>query len=101
MTDTNDTIVTWGTATAVAEREQPGEPDEDGLVLGRPIEDRSFEAVEAGAGMLAGMVVGTAVAGPVGTAVGALVGAAAGLAAGEALERHEGRAAHTTDATED
>lgn len=70
------------------------------LVLGRPIEDRSFEAVEAGAGMVAGLVLGTAVAGPVGTAVGGLLGAAAGLVAGEAVERRAGRAATTTDAAE-
>lgn len=73
---------------------------EPGLVAGRPVEDRSFEVVEAGAGLMAGMVVGTAVAGPIGTAVGGLLGAAAGFAAGEVLERHEGRAATTTDAAE-
>lgn len=72
----------------------------DILVGGRPVEDRSFEAVEAGAGLMAGLLVGTVVAGPVGTAVGGLIGAAAGIAAGEALERHEGRAATTTDAHE-
>ena len=79
----------------------PPEEPEEGLVLGRPVEDRTFEAVEAGAGMIAGMAFGTAVAGPVGTAVGGLIGAAAGLAAGEALERSVGRAATTTDATDD
>jgi hypothetical protein len=77
-----------------AETEKPGEP---GLILGRPVEDRSFEAVEAGIGMAAGLAIGTAVAGPIGTAVGGLVGAAAGLVAGEAVERAVGRAAETTD----
>lgn len=77
-----------------ADTEEPGEP---GLILGRPVEDRSFEAVEAGVGMVAGLAIGTAVAGPIGTAVGGLVGAAAGLVAGEAVERAVGRAAETTD----
>ena len=74
--------------------------DEPGLVAGRPVEDRSFEAVEAGVGMVAGVALGAAVGGPVGAAAGGLVGAAAGLFAGEALERHEGKAATTTDAEE-
>jgi hypothetical protein len=76
------------------------EPVEPNLVLGRPVEDRSFEAVEAGVGIAAGIAIGTAVAGPIGTAVGGLIGAAAGLVAGEALERAVGRAATTTDASE-
>ena len=75
-------------------------PPDEILIAGRPVEDRSFEAVEAGAGLLTGLLVGTAVAGPIGAAVGGLVGVAAGFAAGEALERHEGRAATTTDASE-
>ncbi len=79
-------------------RDVPGTAGEPDLLFGRPIEDRSFEAVEAGAGLMTGLIVGTAVAGPVGTAVGGLVGVAVGIAAGEALERHEGRAATTTDA---
>lgn len=70
---------------------------EDGLVAGRPVEDRGFEAVEVGAGAVAGLIVGTAVAGPIGAAAGGLIGGAAALVAGEALERHEGRAAETTD----
>jgi hypothetical protein len=72
--------------------------DEPGLILGRPLEDRSFEAVEAGIGLAAGLAIGTAVAGPIGTAVGGLVGAGLGLVAGEAVERAVGRAAETTDA---
>jgi hypothetical protein len=76
------------------------EPDEPGLVLGRPVEDRSFEVVEAGIGLAAGLAIGTAVAGPIGTVVGGLVGAATGIVAGEAVERAVGRAATTTDATE-
>lgn len=76
-------------------------PIEDGLVAGRPIEDRSFEVAEAGVGAALGMMVGTAVAPGVGTAIGAVVGAAAGFVAGEALERHEGRAAKTIDAVDD
>ena len=65
---------------------------------GRPIEDRSFEAVETGIGLAAGAAIGTAVAGPIGAAVGGLIGAAAGLAAGEVVERAAGKAATTTDA---
>ncbi len=69
------------------------------LVGGRPIEDRSFEAVETGIGVVAGMVIGSAIAGPIGAAAGGLVGAAAGFVAGEAVERAVGEAATTTDAT--
>ncbi len=76
-------------------------PGERYLVRGRPLEDRSFEVVEAGVGISLGMAVGTAVAGPVGTAVGGLLGCAAAIVAGEALERAAGRAATTTDATDD
>lgn len=74
------------------------ERDEPDLLLGRPWEDRSFEAVEAGAGFAAGLAIGTAVAGPVGAVVGCIVGLSGGLVAGEALERAVGRAATTTDA---
>jgi uncharacterized protein YcfJ len=75
-------------------------PEEPGLVLGRPIEDRSFEAVETAVGLVAGIAIGSALGGPIGAAVGGFVGAAGGLAAGEALERAEGLAATTTDAAE-
>lgn len=81
-------------------RVEAGEPDEPGLILGRPVEDRSFEAVEAGAGFAAGLAIGSAVAGPIGAVVGGLVGLAGGIAAGEALERAVGRAATTTDASD-
>jgi hypothetical protein len=81
------------------EVEPSNEVVDDGVAWGRPLEDRGFEAVEAGAGFVAGLALGTAIAGPIGAAVGGVVGAAAGLIAGEALERHEGRAATTTDAT--
>lgn len=81
-------------------RVEAGEPEEPGLIMGRPVEDRSFEAVEAGVGFAAGLAIGSAVAGPIGGAVGGLVGLAGGLAAGEALERAVGRAATTTDASE-
>ena len=77
-------------------REDTDELGEPGLILGRPVEDRSFEAVEVSVGMAAGLAIGTAVAGPMGTAVGALLGAAAGLVAGEAAERAAGPAATTT-----
>jgi hypothetical protein len=75
-----------------------GEP---GLVLGRPVEDRSFEMVETGVGAVVGAAIGTAVAGPVGAALGGILGGAVGLVSGEALERVEGRAAETTNAGED
>ncbi len=79
--------------------EQEPESDE-GLFWGRPPEDRAFETVEIVGGAAAGAAIGTAVAGPVGTAVGGIVGGAAGFVAGEMLERHEGRVAKTTDASE-
>ena len=78
-------------------REDADELSELGLIPGRPVEDRSFEAVEASVGMAAGLVIGTAIAGPIGTVVGGLVGAAAGLVAGEAIERAAGPAATRTD----
>ena len=70
---------------------------EGGMVLGRPVEDRSFEGVGTSLGVAAGLAIGTAVAGPIGTAVGGLAGAVAGLLAGEAIERAAGPAATTTD----
>jgi hypothetical protein len=76
------------------------EPIEEGLIAGRPVEDRSFEVVEIGVGASAGLAIGAVVAGPVGAAAGAIVGAAAAIVAGEALERRVGHAAETTDATE-
>lgn len=76
------------------------ERDEEGMVLGRPIEDRSFEAVEVGAGLATGLGLGALVGGPIGAAVGAVVGAAVGIVAGEAVERAAGPAARTMDATE-
>lgn len=75
------------------------EGDEPGLVGGRPVEDRGFEAVEAGVGLAAGIAIGSMIAGPVGAAVGGLVGAAGGIATGEVVERAMGRVATTTDAT--
>lgn len=73
---------------------------EPGLILGRPVEDRSFEAVEASLGLVAGAAIGGAVAGPIGGVVGGIIGLTGGLSAGEALERAAGRAATTTDASE-
>ncbi len=81
----------------LGEPERAGEAGESGIVMGRPVEDRSFEAVETGLGMAVGLAIGTAVAGPIGAAVGGLAGAAAGLLAGEAIERAAGPAATTTD----
>ncbi len=90
----------------------PGSPDGDtrpadgetgkgsGLIAGRPIEDRSFELVEVTAGAAAGVLIGGSVAGPAGMLIGGVAGAAAGLLGGEAVERHAGRAATTTDATD-
>lgn len=73
---------------------------EGGLIYGRPMEDRSFEVVEATAGLAAGVAIGAVVAGPFGAVVGGLAGAAGGFVAGEMLERAAGRAATTTDAGE-
>ena len=80
--------------------DEPAEPREPGLIAGRPVEDRSFEAVEAGVGLAAGIAIGSAIAGPIGAAVGGLVGVAGGIATGEIIERAVGRAATTTDASE-
>jgi hypothetical protein len=77
------------------------DPDEPGMILGRPVEDRSFEAVEVGVGVATGIGIGAAVAGPLGGAVGGLVGAAVGLVAGEAVERAAGPAGVTTDTSEE
>ncbi len=83
------------------EVEPPSDADlEEGLIAGRPVEDRSFEVVEVGVGASAGLAIGAVVAGPIGAAAGAVLGAAAGIVAGEALERRVGHAAETTDATE-
>lgn len=81
----------------LGEPEPAGEAGEPGIIFGRPVEDRGFEAVETGLGMAVGFAIGTAVAGPIGAAVGGLAGAAAGLVAGEAIERAAGPAATTTD----
>lgn len=81
----------------LGEPERAGEAGEPGIVMGRPVEDRSFEAVETSLGMAVGLAIGTAVAGPIGAAVGGLAGAAAGLLVGEAIERAAGPAATTTD----
>ena len=81
----------------LSERERAGEVGGPVVVVGRPVEDRSFEAVETGLGMVVGLAIGTAVAGPIGAAVGGVAGAAAGLFAGEAIERAAGPAATTTD----
>jgi hypothetical protein len=93
--------------------EPPGEPSEppadppvdvyepeDGLILGRPVEDRSFEVVEVATGASLGIAIGAVVGGPLGAGIGGVVGAAAGLIAGETIEHAVGRAAETTDATE-
>ncbi|MBI3747380.1 MAG: hypothetical protein HY262_00805 [Chloroflexi bacterium] len=97
------------TQTLVREPEPPdatvarGEPElfvEQDMLLGRPLEDRSFEAVEATAAFAAGLAIGTVVAGPVGAVVGGLVGLSGGVVVGEAVERAVGRAATTTDAAE-
>lgn len=76
------------------------EPIEDGLIAGRPVEDRSFEVVEIGVGASAGLAVGAVVAGPIGAAAGAVLGGVAAIVAGEAIERRVGHAAETTDATD-
>ncbi len=73
---------------------------EDGLVAGRPVEDRSFEIVEVATGASLGIAIGAVVGGPIGAGIGGVVGAAAGFIAGESLEHAVGRAAETTDATE-
>jgi hypothetical protein len=78
---------------------EPEELDEPGLIAGRPVEDRGFEAVEACVGLAAGIAIGSVIAGPIGAAVGGIVGVAGGIVTGEAVERSVGRVATTTDAT--
>ena len=73
---------------------------EDGLVAGRPVEDRSFEVVEVATGASLGVAIGAVVAGPIGAAAGGIIGGVAGFVAGESIEHAVGRAAETTDATE-
>ncbi len=90
------TLVPAETTEAAAEAEGPLE---EGLIAGRPVEDRGFEMVEVGVGASLGIAIGAAVAGPIGAAAGGVIGAAAGLVAGEAVERVAGHAAETTDAT--
>jgi outer membrane lipoprotein SlyB len=73
---------------------------EDGLVAGRPVEDRSFEVVEVATGASLGVAIGAVVGGPIGAAAGGIIGGVAGFIAGESIEHAVGRAAETTDATE-
>lgn len=73
---------------------------EDGLVAGRPIEDRSFEVVEVATGASLGVAIGAVVAGPLGAAAGGIIGGVAGFVAGESIEHAVGRAAETIDAEE-
>jgi uncharacterized membrane protein len=66
----------------------------------RPVEDRSFEAVEITVGVVCGAVVGAVVAGPIGGVIGGVIGAAILFVAAEAVERSQGLASLTTDAQE-
>jgi len=101
MAETTPAPQTVGESPEDAEVEAPiPEEIEEGLIAGRPVEDRSFEVVEVGVGASAGLAIGAVVAGPIGAAAGAVLGAAAGFVAGEAIERRVGHAAETTDATE-
>lgn len=72
---------------------------ESGMLLGRPVEDRTFETVELVTVVAAGLIIGLELAGPLGAVVGAGVGALVGYNGAEALERAMGRVATTTDAT--
>lgn len=74
---------------------------DDGLMAGRPIEDRSFEVVEVATGASLGVAIGALVGGPIGAAAGGIIGGVAGFVAGESIEHAVGRAAETTDATEE
>jgi hypothetical protein len=98
MTETPSTQPMPADAAGAGEVEEA--PLEDGLVAGRPVEDRSFEVVEVGVGASLGVAIGAVVAGPLGAAAGGVVGAGVGLVAGEAIERLAGHAAETTDASE-
>ncbi len=90
-------------AGAAEEAEAPVVEDviEDGLVAGRPVEDRSFEAVEIATGASLGVAIGAVVAGPIGAAAGGVIGGVAGFVAGETIEHAVGRAAETIDAVDD
>ena len=74
---------------------------EDGLIGGRPVEDRSFEVVEVATGASLGVAIGAVVGGPIGAAAGGVIGGVVGFVAGESIEHAVGRAAETIDATED
>jgi outer membrane lipoprotein SlyB len=74
---------------------------EDGLVAGRPVEDRSFEVVEVATGASLGIAIGAVVAGPIGAAAGGVIGGVAGFVAGETIEHAVGRASETIDAVDD
>jgi hypothetical protein len=73
--------------------------EESGMLLGRPVEDRTFETVELATAVAVGLVIGLELAGPLGAVVGAGLGALVGYNGAEALERAMGPAATTTDAT--
>jgi len=75
------------------------ESDRGWLVLGRPAEDRTFEAVEVAIGVAAGAAIGGSIGGPIGAVAGAVVGAIVGATAGELIERAAGPAATTMDAS--
>ncbi len=101
MTETMRAPEPVGASPEDAGAEVPTAPEiEEGLIAGRPVEDRGFEVVEVGVGASAGLAIGAVVAGPIGAAAGAVLGAAAAVVAGEAIERRVGHAAETTDASE-
>ena len=75
------------------------ESEESGMLLGRPVEDRTFETVELAAAVAVGLAIGLELAGPLGAVVGAALGALVGYNGAEALERAMGPVASTTDAT--
>jgi len=75
------------------------ESDRGWLVLGRPAEDRTFEAVEVAIGIAGGAAIGGSIGGPIGAIAGAVAGAIVGATAGELIERAAGPAARNMDAS--
>jgi hypothetical protein len=88
------------TVDPVDNRLHTDQPDEPGALGGRPADDRALEVVEGGVGALIGLAIGVTAAGPIGALVGAIAGVLIGLILGEAFERHMGRVARTTNASD-
>jgi hypothetical protein len=88
------------TVDPVDNRLHTDQPDEPGALGGRPADDRALEVVEGGIGGVIGLAIGVSVGIPVVTIVAVIAGALIALVLGEAWERHMGRVARTTNASD-